>query len=598
MAGMPDSKYMQGIVDMGSNGIRLSLTSLAPPLTRTLPTLYQSRIPVSLYDAQYPLGSTSRQPIPSDTIASVIKQLLRFKRTCVSFGCQDKNVSILATEATRTAINSKEYIAQIENATGWKVSLLAKEDEGRIGAYGVASSLGHVEGLVMDLGGGSTQLSYLTRSPAGRISLPDKGAVSLPYGAAALTRRIKEAQSSPDATQALSTLEAEVTQSLHEAVAHLSLPTTLQTNPDGIPLYLSGGGFRGWGYALMSTHPTTPYPIPIINGFSVPRSSFLDTTAIQILIASSLSAPSTSPGPSLPHTSPDQDQGQGQKIFRIPPRRASQIPAVSLLIRSLALTLPQISTATFCQGGVREGYLFSSLSLETQLQSPLVVATFPFARGNTALLTSLLVSALPSGVVDGGREKGKGLLGRDMVQAFANTLYVHAGQVKDIRPSSALRFSTTGELAGTHGLGHGERATLGVLLCERWGGAGELADTDRGFYERMSELVPEGEEGRWWLKYLGRVGGLVGAVWPAGITEAEGEVGAGVEMQGRWERKEGKGDRVVLEVKVRGTEEEVREWKGVFEDEIEDVVKVGKKKNWVGGREGFGYKVEVEVVTA
>ncbi|KAF2227669.1 Ppx/GppA phosphatase family-domain-containing protein [Elsinoe ampelina] len=587
MAEMPDPKYIRGIVDMGSNGIRLSLTSLAPPLTRTLPTLYQSRIPVSLYDAQYPLGSTSRQPIPSDTTASVIKQLLRFKRTCISFGCKDENVSILATEAARTAVNSKEYIAQIENATGWKVSLLAKEDEGRIGASGVASSLGHVEGLVMDLGGGSTQLSHLTRSPDGRISLPDKGAISLPYGAAALTRRIKEAQSSPNATQALATLQAEVTQSLHQAVAHLSLPTTLQTNPDGIPLYLSGGGFRGWGYALMSTHQTHPYPIPIINGFSAPRSSFLDTTAIQTLINPSLSSPS-----------PDQQPEQGQKIFRIAPRRASQIPAVSLLIRSLALTLPQISTATFCQGGVREGHLFADLPLVVQREAPLVVATAPFARGDPALLTSLLLTALPAGVVDGGREKGAGLLGREVVQAFAQTLYVHAGQVKDIRPSSALRFSSTGELAGTHGLGHGERAMLGVLLCERWGGVGELADTDRGFYERLSELVPGGGEGRWWLRYLGRIGGLVGVVWPAGIREGSGEVGAGVETMGRWERREGKGDRVVLTISVKGTEEEAREWKGEFEDEIEDVVKVGKKKNWVGGREGVGYKVEVEVVAA
>ena len=65
------------------------------------------------------------------------------------------NVRILATEATRNAVNSNEYRKQIKDATGWEVNLLTKEMEGRVGAMGVASGFGAegVEGLVMDLGG-------------------------------------------------------------------------------------------------------------------------------------------------------------------------------------------------------------------------------------------------------------------------------------------------------------------------------------------------------------------------------------------------------------------------------------------------------------
>ncbi|KAF4554537.1 Ppx/GppA phosphatase-like protein [Elsinoe fawcettii] len=570
MAATVRSEHVRGIVDMGSNGIRLSLTSLAPPLTRTLPTLYQSRIPISLYDAQYPPGSTNRQPISPETTAIVIKQLLRFKQTCKSFGCTDDNVSILATEATRTAVNAAEYIAEVEKATGWKVTLLAKEDEGRVGAYGVASSLGHVEGLVMDLGGGSTQLSYLTRSSTGEVVLPEHGAVSLPYGAAALSRRLKEAQPSNDPQQALSDLEAEIKQNLSQAVSHLSLPSSLTNTQTGIPIYLSGGGFRGWGYALLSSHAIIPYPIPIINGFSVPRSSFLDTTSISTLVASSQSSQSDTDTPP-------------PGLFRISARRASQVPAVALLIRCLASTLPQISTARFCQGGVREGYLFSSLPLSTQTLSPLVVATSLYARGDASALAELLWSSLPAGV-------GEKFLAKDLVRAFANTLYLHAGQVKDIRPSSALRFTTTGELAGTHGLSHEERAGLGVLLCERWGGGGELAETDKGFYERLGGLLGEGE--RWWGRYLGKVGALVGGVYPAGLQD-----GGEVRVESRFER-EGKREHVVVTIAVKGSKEEVEEWKGLYEDEIKDLVKVGKKKNWVGGTDGFGHKVEVEVVAA
>lgn len=69
-----------------------------------------------------------------------------------------EHVRILATEATRNASNAPEFISIIEESLGspWKVDMLAKEDEGRIGALGVVSSVGGVaglQGLMMDLGG-------------------------------------------------------------------------------------------------------------------------------------------------------------------------------------------------------------------------------------------------------------------------------------------------------------------------------------------------------------------------------------------------------------------------------------------------------------
>lgn len=74
-------------------------------------------------------------------------------------------IRILATEATRTAINSVDFRQQIKNATGWEVDMLPKEVEGRVGALGVASSFSNVEGLVMDLGG-AYFISYRPRPQA------------------------------------------------------------------------------------------------------------------------------------------------------------------------------------------------------------------------------------------------------------------------------------------------------------------------------------------------------------------------------------------------------------------------------------------------
>lgn len=69
--------------------------------------------------------------------------------------------------------------------------MLAKEDEGKIGALGIASSFSDMQGLVMDLGGGSTQISWMVVQGS-NIRTSPKGSFSFPYGAAALTRKLNE----------------------------------------------------------------------------------------------------------------------------------------------------------------------------------------------------------------------------------------------------------------------------------------------------------------------------------------------------------------------------------------------------------------------
>jgi retrograde regulation protein 2 len=145
-----------------SNGIRFSISDLSPPTARSLPTNFQSRLGISLYDAQYNDGdpNSPRVPIPQPIIDSVVDALQRFKVTCADFRVPESNIKVLATEATRTAVNSMDFRRQIQDATGWEVQMLAKEEEGRIGAMGVASSFQAVEGLVMDLGGMSLLFSF------------------------------------------------------------------------------------------------------------------------------------------------------------------------------------------------------------------------------------------------------------------------------------------------------------------------------------------------------------------------------------------------------------------------------------------------------
>jgi retrograde regulation protein 2 len=471
----------------------------------------------------------------------------------------EQNITVLATEATRTAVNSEEFRSDIKKATGWEVKMLAKEDEGRVGALGVATSLGEVKGLVMDLGGGSTQLTWLVSdAESGEVKMPQRGAVSMPFGAAALSRRLEEAEAK--GKDAKKILAKEIKQAITTAYQSLEIPTELQElakQQGGYALYLSGGGFRGWGFVLMSEHAVSPYPISLINGFCASRHEFLDTDTVTQAATSHL------------------DSEDDSAIFRISQRRATQVPAVAFLVSALSEALPHINSVRFCQGGVREGFLFSSLPLEIRKQSPVVVATSPHATPGSPHHTSLLLSAIPTSSL---QQTG---LSHPLIEAFANLSPHFSSHPKDIRAGAALRSTTTGLLASCHGLSHHERGCLALLLCHRWGGPKDLAAIDTPFFSSLCTLL--GPCISWWCRYLGSVAALIGSIYPSGRGEEF------MSLTSIWDISK-KGEKVLV---LKTADDQARSLRGLVEEEMEKVEKVGKKKNWIGGKDGFGFKVEV-----
>ncbi|MCJ1238335.1 hypothetical protein MMC14_006324 [Varicellaria rhodocarpa] len=556
MAISSEAQELKGLVDMGSNGIRFSISNMSSSTARIMPTLYQDRCGVSLYDAQYQTGS--KMPIPENAIDEVIAALSRFKKTCLDFQVVD--VRIVATEATRNASNSSEFRRLIENETGWKVEMLAKEEEGRVGAMGVASSFSNIKGLVMDLGGGSVQLTWMI-SDKGNIDTCQQGAVSLPYGAAALKRLLAEAEDKGNS--AVEKLQIRMIEQFKQAVKDIQVPPALlqaSQNGNGLPLYLSGGGFRGWGYVLMSSDLVQPYPIPIINGFTVTTSSFSPTSnQIQSTIDNSL--------------------------FRISSRRASQIPAVSFLVTALLAALPAISSVQFAQGGLREGLLFSSLPLSLRSQHPLVTATSRFAplSLSSEALTTLLQCAIPKKLQNAAIDLPSFLYDISFLTSMVYLMNAHASVPKDIRAATALRSTTTGILADSHGLAHLDRALLGLILCERW--EGELSLIDVEFMVKMQELV--GDKQAWLAKYVGIVLRGVGETYPAGIVRPNEK---SLNFSATWETIEKGGTALGMSISLpesRGTQT-APAW-------VVDLEKLGKRKNWIGGRDGWGLKVETVV---
>ncbi|KAF3903614.1 hypothetical protein AA313_de0204564 [Arthrobotrys entomopaga] len=604
-------QHLHAIVDIGSNGVRFSITTLHPSTARTLPTLYSDRAAISLYDAQFQYSTLSHShinsPIPDHTIKEITQTLLRFRSICEAYSVPPSHIKLIATEATRTAPNSLQFRQAIETATGWTVTLLQKHEEGTIGALGIASSFASVEGLVMDLGGGSTQLSYMI-SKRGRLQTANQ-AISLPFGAAALTKKLQTAIT----LAAVDATGTHIREQLSKAVETLNLPPELtkktqhsggnndgDSNSEGegegeggITLYLSGGGFRGFGYLLMAQQDKlTPYPIPIINGFTVSRSRF---TALASKIGVELST--------------HQREQLGEK-FRISDRRSGQVPAVAFLIRNLMECLPLIKEVVFCQGGVREGYLYDTLPETVRAGIPLVIATEVYAPPGAREVARVMNDALPKSTPE--------VFWMEIVPALANVMYFHGGVGREGRAASGLHFTTTGVLGGSvHGLTHVERALLGLVLCARWGG--EVSES--GFKDRLEGVV--GEEMAWWARYVGAVADAVGAIFPVGISSvpsqdvecaspvsssgSESEDGGGGNG-GRKRRRKGEVDgkvsffardvarkeHVDIVLRVRVTKDDPDTSAIMVRKAVEDIEKVGKKKNC----KGFRRKVSVIWETA
>ncbi|KAL7930433.1 Ppx/GppA phosphatase family domain-containing protein [Trichoderma chlorosporum] len=564
-----------GIVDMGSNGIRFSITDLSAELARILPTVLTYRSGISLYDSQFDPETGEQIPIPDDVIADVVTVFSRFLIVCDDMGVHKKNIHVVATEATRKAINSAKFLQVVKDKTGLSIEMLPKEIEGQIGALGIASGFTRLSGLVMDLGGGSTQITWMV-SQGGHIRISPLGSFSFPYGAAALSRQLRELRKGKkkgEGDEAVARFRQEMIQNFRDAYEHLQIPEIMvekAKEQGGFRIYLSGGGFRGWGYLLLYLNQSGSkhYPISIINGYTVGKDQFEDTDTVKQIVKAA------------------------KDVFRVSDRRRSQVPAVAFLVNVLAEAIPHgIREAHFCQGGVREGYLFRTLSPEVRELSPLAVATRNFAPTSYRTIQELIKSAIPKPSKN-ETKKFPDEFGDHVIDSFANVLYVHMFMSKETASTTALYSTSVGIMSSTHGVSHQDRARLALMLESRY--RGELPPREMEFREALRSLITPEEV--WWTTYLGRVGYMITRLYPSGeIDTAKPRVVFSSEWSwtmGKKKNKEG----FVLTISVQKQKEDRAHLKQALEDNVKVIQKVGKKKNWIGKDDPWGMKVKVDVV--
>ncbi|HIU83366.1 MAG TPA: Ppx/GppA family phosphatase [Candidatus Faecicola pullistercoris] len=186
-------------------------------------------------------------------IAQTIKTLKMFRRLCDANNI-DK-IYAYATAAVRRAKNQKSFLDEVAVTCGIKIQVLTKEEQASLVYQGVINSLDVPKGLIMDIGGGSTQFIYYSRKNI-------LACETLQFGSVTLTDLFKNDNISP----------AERNKRIEEFIKeHLDKIEWLKTVEPDVQFVGVGGSFRNLGRI---SRIIKKYPFDMMHNYHLPADEF------------------------------------------------------------------------------------------------------------------------------------------------------------------------------------------------------------------------------------------------------------------------------------------------------------------------------------
>ncbi len=160
------------VIDLGSNSIRMSIFEINPNLTFAQTHSFRSMIKLSE-------GMTGDMNLTPAAQLRAVKALLEYKQILKTEKVE--NIRAVATAAVRKAKNRNEFLALVEDTTNIKIEVIGGDTEAALDCLAVSKLLGVSNGVICDIGGGSTEFIALID---GKIQKP---AISIPMGSRSLT---------------------------------------------------------------------------------------------------------------------------------------------------------------------------------------------------------------------------------------------------------------------------------------------------------------------------------------------------------------------------------------------------------------------------
>ena len=153
VAGHLDAEPRQvAVIDLGSNSWRLVVFSYGPGgWWKRTDELYET---VRIGEG---LGATGR--LSDEAMDRGIETLSVFARFCRANRLSSEQIHAVATSAIRDATNQQDFLARAKEETGVDIEVLSARDEAFYGYVAAINTTTLSDGAVVDLGGGSLQLT-------------------------------------------------------------------------------------------------------------------------------------------------------------------------------------------------------------------------------------------------------------------------------------------------------------------------------------------------------------------------------------------------------------------------------------------------------
>lgn len=238
------TKQRVGIVDLGSNTARLVVYEFEPGARYRLED--EIREPIRLGEGLGAHGTLSPKAIER------AQEALRLYHD-YSVATELPPLEVIATSAVRDAADRSEFLDKVKHLN-LEVQVLSGPDEARLAVLAVANSFDVDDAWVMDLGGGSAQISRMeNRRPVDPRSMP-LGAV-----------RLTEAYLKSDPPKAKQVEE------LEDAVAAEMSDAAERMREDDAPLIAMGGTIRNLARTIQKEQ---GYPIDLLHNYFLRHEDF------------------------------------------------------------------------------------------------------------------------------------------------------------------------------------------------------------------------------------------------------------------------------------------------------------------------------------
>ncbi len=300
------------VIDIGSNSIRLVVYD---DLSRSPFPRFNEKSFCALG-----AGIDDDGVLSAEAIERAVHAIRRFD--AIAKAMQVQSVHVIATEATRRAVNGADLVDAIRASTGLETRVLSGMEEATYAAFGVISGFFQPKGLSGDMGGGSLEVAEVLGDHVGERM------VSMPLGALPVMKMMRDGSGA--AKKAI------------DAILQESLPPLL-TEP---VFYAIGGGWR----ALARVHlAMNAAPISVVHGYEIAAEELRS-------LAKKIARMPPDEVASLPD---------------VPGRRIETLPAAALVLSRVLRNLKP-ERVVFSALGLREGWLYGQLDDVERYRDPLL----------------------------------------------------------------------------------------------------------------------------------------------------------------------------------------------------------------------------------